>query len=217
MPSNPVDLKVDWCSHEAAKYAVMHWHYSKRMPYGKLVKLGIWEDGMFVGAVLFGRGATPQIGSPYSLTQTKICELVRVAMNSHSVYVSKVLSICIRMLKKTNSGTRLIVSFADEEQNHFGGIYQASNWLYAGEVKPGRVGFVVNGERIHTRSVGAMGGVQSLEWVKENLDKNSTEWIGQTKHRYLYPLDRKMRRQIQPLAKPYPKREHADEVSKVMR
>ena len=24
-------LKLDWCSHEAAKYAVEHWHYSKRI------------------------------------------------------------------------------------------------------------------------------------------------------------------------------------------
>jgi hypothetical protein len=27
MSSKPV-LKLDWCSHAAAKYAVEHWHYS---------------------------------------------------------------------------------------------------------------------------------------------------------------------------------------------
>ena len=43
-----VDLKVDWCSYEAAKYAVMHWHYSKTMPAGKTVKLGVWENGRFI-------------------------------------------------------------------------------------------------------------------------------------------------------------------------
>jgi hypothetical protein len=34
------------------------------------------------------------------------------------------------------------------------------------------------------------------------------------KHRYLYPLDDAMRKQIAPLSKPYPKRQHADEVKR---
>jgi hypothetical protein len=42
--SDKVDLKVDFCSYEAAKYAVEHWHYSKTMPAGKTVKIGAWED-----------------------------------------------------------------------------------------------------------------------------------------------------------------------------
>ncbi len=36
-----VDLRVDWCSHKAAKYAVTHWHYSRTMPSGKLAKIGL--------------------------------------------------------------------------------------------------------------------------------------------------------------------------------
>ena len=45
--SKPV-LKLDWCSHEAATFAVMHWHYSKAMPKSKLAKVGVWEDGKFI-------------------------------------------------------------------------------------------------------------------------------------------------------------------------
>ena len=48
-----VDLRVDWCDYQAAKYAVMHWHYSKAMPAGRNVYLGVWESNRFVGAVLF--------------------------------------------------------------------------------------------------------------------------------------------------------------------
>ena len=47
--SDKVDLRLDWCSYEAAKYAVEHWHYSKRMPKSKLAKIGVWEDGEFIG------------------------------------------------------------------------------------------------------------------------------------------------------------------------
>ena len=51
-------LKLDWATHEAATYAVEHWHYSHTMPKSKLVKIGVWEDGKFIGVVLFGVGAT---------------------------------------------------------------------------------------------------------------------------------------------------------------
>ena len=210
-------LLVDWCSYEAAKFAVMNWHYSKTMPFGKMAKIGAWEDEIYKGCVVFSYGATPNIGSPYGLDQFEVCELTRVALNKHKNKVSEILSRSISMLKAQSPGLRLIVSFADMEQEHYGIIYQASNWIYAGTTKPGRVGFIIRGKKKHTRSIGQMGGVQSLEWVKNNLDMNATEWNGLIKHRYLYPLDRAMRRQILPLAQPYPKKEHAGEVSTVTR
>ena len=207
MRSSRPELVVDWCSHEAAKYAVEHWHYMGAMPKGKLAKVGVWEEGHFIGTVIFSYGATPQIGSPYGLTQYEICELARVAMREHRAAVSKVIGRSVGKLRRQAPGLRLIVSFADTEQGHLGIIYQASNWIYAGTTKAGRVGFVVDGKKIHTRTIGHQpGGVQSLEWVRQNLDPLATEWHGTPKHRYLYPLDRAMRRQIAPLAKPYPKR-----------
>ena len=74
------DLKLDFCSHEAARYSVLQWHYSKRMPIGRIVKFGVWEDGDFIGAILFARGASPHLGDKYGLQQTEVCELVRVAL-----------------------------------------------------------------------------------------------------------------------------------------
>lgn len=52
------DLKVDFATYEATKYAVLNWHDSECMPAGKLVKVGAWEDGLFIGVVVFGLGAT---------------------------------------------------------------------------------------------------------------------------------------------------------------
>ena len=31
-----VDLRLDWVGHDAAKFAVEHWHYSHAMPKSKL-------------------------------------------------------------------------------------------------------------------------------------------------------------------------------------
>ncbi|MEM7738704.1 MAG: protein Mom, partial [Deinococcota bacterium] len=92
-------LKLAWCSYEAAKYACENWHYSQSVPAGKLVKVGVWEDGKFIGCIIFSRGANNNIGKPYQLKQTEICELTRVALTQHKTPVSKMLAIALRMLR----------------------------------------------------------------------------------------------------------------------
>lgn len=37
------------------------------------------------------------------------------------------------------------------------------------------------------------------------IDKNAVEFITKGKRKYLMPMDKKMRKQIEPLRKPYPK------------
>ena len=51
--SDKVDLRLDWCSYDAAKYAVEHWHYSHCMLAGLLIKIGAWEDGQFIGRLVY--------------------------------------------------------------------------------------------------------------------------------------------------------------------
>ena len=126
------DLKIDWATHEAAKYAVENWHYSKSIPKSKLVKIGVWENQKFIGVVIFSSGATPNLGSPYGLTQRECVELSRVALNKHFTPVSRILSIALKFLVNVNPKLRLVVSFADRDQSHHGGIYQATNWIYDG-------------------------------------------------------------------------------------
>lgn len=206
MSSSP-KLRVDWCSFDAMKFACLKWHYSKCVPAGKAMKLGAWENDAFIGVVVFSRGATPNIGTPYKLTQYEVCELTRIALGEHLFPVSKILSIAVTMLRRSCPGLRLLVSYADADQQHHGGIYQAANWLYVGCVNANTRGaFVVRGKKTHPRTIGAKGGVQSLSWVRKHLDPNATEFITQGKHKYLMPLDAEMRAKIQPLVCPHPKR-----------
>jgi hypothetical protein len=202
-----VNLKIDWATHEAAKYACENWHYSEVIPVGKLVKVGAWEDGKFIGAVLFGRGANNNMLKPFGLNQDEGCELVRVALRDHKTPVSKILSFAIKFLKKQAPKLRLIVSYADADQDHHGGIYQATNWVYDGLKNAGTMGaFIINGKKTHPKSVHSKGVKQSLEEVRKHLDPNATIFYTKGKHRYLMPLDAEMRERIMPLAKPYPKR-----------
>lgn len=205
MSSKPI-LKLDWCSHEAAKYACEKWHYSRCVPKSKLAKVGAWEDGRFIGVVMFGYGATPELRKPYSLNQEEVCELVRVALSEHNAPTSRIVAIAIRFLKKSMPGVRLIVSFADSGRGHHGGIYQAGGWIYTGE-SVGRM-IKTNGRTEHPRTLGLRYGIggQSLPWLRKHVDPRAEVIPAAPKYRYLMPLDPDMRARILPLAKPYPKR-----------
>jgi hypothetical protein len=203
-----VNLRLDWCSYEAAKYAVEHWHYSRRMPTSKLVKIGVWEEGVFIGTIIYGVGAGNSTnGARFGLRRHyDMAELVRVALNSHMTPTSKLVSISIRMVSKHSPGLKLLTSFADTAQGHVGTIYQASGWLYFGGKEKGA--YSVNGIIVHPRTLhNSYGkGGQSIPWLRANIDPAARRIRTPVKHHYLYPLDRQTRLKILPLAKPYPKR-----------
>ncbi|MFV8916529.1 protein Mom [Serratia fonticola] len=200
-------LTVDWATHKAAAHACLNWHYAKAVPVGKLVKVGAWEDGQFIGVVIFSRGANNHIGQPYSLKQDQVCELTRVALRDHKSPVSQILAKAIKFLAAVCPGLRLIVSYADKDQNHHGGIYQATNWIYEGLVGAGTLGaFIVKGKKVHPRSVAAKGVKQSIDAVRQHLDPNAQEFKTSGKHKYLMPLDKKMKKILIARHKPYPKR-----------
>ena len=199
----PVELKIDWCSHEAARYACLNWHYSKSVPAGKLVKIGAWENGQFIGCVIFSRGVTKDIASPYNMTQTEVCELTRVALTKHISPVTQILAKAIKMLKRHNPGLKLIVSYADCDQEHKGVIYQACNWIYEGHIQV-RGAIMILGRKRHARSIHSKYGTGDIQWLKDNVDPETAIVPTAGRHKYLYPLDRQTAKEIQPLSKPYP-------------
>lgn len=188
-------LKIDWATHEAAKFACENWHYSKCLPVGKMVKIGAWENNKFIGVVLFARGANHNMGKQFNLGQDECVELVRIALTRHKTPVSKIMSVAIKWLKSSNDGIKLVVSYADPDQGHYGGIYQATNWLYAGlSMKAVKIWY--KGKWAHKKTVDDAGVDQT------NLPKK----VVQGKHKYLFALDDKIKAKIKVLSKPYPKR-----------
>lgn len=209
-----VELKIDWASHKAALFACRNWHYSKSIPAGKLVKVGAWENGKFIGVVIFSRGATVNIGKPYKMDQTEICELTRVALTTHVTPVTRIVAIAIRMLRKQSPGMKLIISYADVDQGHEGKIYQAGNWIYEGLKNVGTRGaFIIHGKKIHPKTLHSKygKGAQTLAFVRKNLDPNATEFKTAGKHKYLYPLDNETRIMIERLVKPNMRVKHSSD------
>lgn len=206
-------LIVKPCSYQAAKWAVARWYHSPAMPSGKSVSFGAWEDEEFVGVVIYGSGANKDLVKPYGLTQFAGCELTRAAFNSHKAPITQIVAESLRLLRISNPDLRLIVTFVDPEQNHVGGVYQAGNWIYAGMTQASEE-YLVNGKRWQGRSLRMhrqthpQGGVEAsnaLEWAKKVLDPNACVVMGSSKYRYLYPMDKGMRRKIEKLRLPYPR------------
>lgn len=193
-------MQINWATNESAKYACENWHYSKCLPIGKQVRVGVWESGRFIGALIFAPGACPELGKPYGLGKYEVCELVRVALTTHKTPVSRIMAIGLKFLKRQSPNLRLVVSFADPNEGHHGGIYQATNWIFAG-VTSKTVQYWFRGKWTHPKTFRS-------EWADlGHIDTNKLKKrVAQGKLRYLMPLDSDTRSKIEPLAKPYPKR-----------
>lgn len=192
------------------------WHYSRTMPASKVVRLGVWENGRFIGAIIFGVGSgNATDGRRYGLTRNgEMAELVRVALRKHKTPVSRLNSIALKMVKRANPGIRLVVSFADPAQGHHGGIYQAGGWIYTG--RSAKVSFyrTKTGRMLHSRVV-SESGIKSHfgKRVKARGRPSECERIAMPgKYRYLFPLDPEIRSRVTELAQPYPKRGGSDTV-----
>jgi hypothetical protein len=208
-------LRIDYATYEAALYACKVWHYSQAIPAGKTIKFGVWYDDRFLGVVIFAAGCNSGLGCQYGLTQFEVCELSRIALREHpDVFVSQVMVQALKKLKEYCPNMKLVISYADFEQGHYGKIYQATNWIFVEKIPPKRY-WVINGKRTHSRTVTAhMKGIArregrdgvpaTIENVRKYLDPLAQRKEDVGKFKYLYPMNKTMRRKLLPLAKPYP-------------
>lgn len=205
-----MSLHLDWCSYGAAKYAVEHWHYSETLPRCPMAKIGVWEDGLFVGAVLFGMGSGGATdGRRYDgLAQRfAVGELVRVALRAHQAPVSQIVAVAVRKLRQQSPGLRLLLSYADPAHNHHGGIYQAMGWYYVGLSAKDYMIVDQSGHRWHSRVVSSKGWKNHFGSASRAIRPSEGTRIDiPGKYTYLLPLDAETRARIEPLARQYPKR-----------
>lgn len=191
---------------KAIRYACLHFHYAKSVPSVQYA-YNVYENDEWCGVILFGSGATPMIGRPFNLVQGEILELVRVALNGKQNTTSECVATALKQLHKDAPQIKMVVSFADADQNHVGTIYQATNWIYLGRTNEGdRSAFIIKGKKVHPRTVGGAGGVQSIEWVRANLDPKAKEFRTKGKEKYIYCFDKKLRKEWQLKSLPYPKK-----------
>jgi len=207
-------MRLEIASYKAIKYACLNFHYAKSVPaicngYSVFNSLNEW-----CGVVLFNRGAVSS-AKQYGLKNGQVAELIRMALNGKQTITSQVLSMSIKLFLKHNPNVKLLVSFADEEMNHKGTIYQATNWIFTGSYKTGDVYKDKNGKKIHPRRITKSGYVKGFEGKIDKCLKleDVIKTKGVDKHKYIYPLDKSLIPLCKSLSKPYPKKiTESDEV-----
>tara|TARA_A100000172_G_C3038356_1_gene109432 strand:- start:641 stop:1267 length:627 start_codon:yes stop_codon:yes gene_type:complete len=199
-------LFIDYCGYKLAVYSVMRWHYSRRMPKSKLVRFGVWENGTFIGAVIYGAGASPDLGKFLGCSQAQCCELVRVALAKHNTEVSKIVSYTLRKLKKDFPNLKAVISFADPEKKHKGTIYQAMNWQYVGKTASATI-YERFGKQIHSKTISDR--VRLKKAFRKNKQIYDEFGVIECrkqipKHKYVYLFEKNLMNKINQIVKPYP-------------
>jgi hypothetical protein len=198
---------LEKASYKAIKYACLKFHYAKRLPSTPMVGYNVFnEKRQWCGVIVFNNGLT-KTASPFGLNNGQVCELVRVALNGKQSKTTKAVSLAVRLFKKANPLVRLLVSFADSDENHKGVIYQAMNWYFIGSKKTSNKFFhPTTGKQIHSRSCSSSGtAIQFGRKTKVFKRSELIEVKKGVKHKYIYPLTKDMRKLCEKLSKPYPK------------
>lgn len=208
-------MRLTPASRKAINYACLHYHYSKAAPSNIVVGYNVYNGiGEWCGVVLFGGGANRNMGAPYGLVLGQVLELTRVALNGKQEQTSKAVAMALKQLHIDRPMCRLVVSYADCDQSHLGTIYQATNWVYTGLFDKGNIFFIIKGKKTHKKTINSKMVVidgkrkhcpENLDAVRKYIDPCALMGRTQGKRKYLMPMDKKMRKQIAPLAQPYPK------------
>lgn len=199
-------MRLEKASGQAIRYACFNYHYSKAVPQIRIGYSVFNDADEWCGVILYSNGANPRIANEFDLVQGQVVELVRVALNGKQECTSKALALSIKQLRQDAPAVKVLVSYADRNQNHIGTIYQATNWFYIDERSNER-GIMLKGKLTHRRSIGKKYGRSDIDWLRKNVDPKAEVLKGETKIKYVYPLDRKQTAKLKAMSKPYPKKE----------
>ena len=182
-------------------------HYSRRMPGNIQHCYAARGQGG-----LFGNHGDLFAAAVFSIPPTRwgeeLIELTRlVRLPTFSVPLSHLISFACSRLRK--QGWALAVSFADQQQGHHGGVYQAAGWLYDGRRERQMDGVLINGVFRSGRSCNSQWGTRSPDKLRQILPSHSVEpHFDEGKHLYWKPLSiagRSRARRLGLKALPYPK------------
>ena len=192
-------MRLENASRKAVKYACEKFHYAKVVPAAS-VSFSVFEGETWCGVICFGGGASAFMGKPYGLTHGQYLELVRVALNGKQTSTSKAVAIAIRLVRKKCPMVRLLISYADKGQEHFGTIYQATNWVFVEETESSGKDVFYKGKWGHDRVPNTL-----PKQIRDKLPKRKRPG----KRKYVYPLTKEMTILCNERRKPYPKAREA--------
>lgn len=196
---------VERISYADTKPFILDIHYAKRMP-SISYAYGLFKDNNLIGMVSYGSPPSPALCKGIAGEENKglVIELNRLVLkNNEKNQASILIGASFKLLPRP----KIIVSYADTEQEHIGVVYQATNFIYTG-LSDKRKEWRLKGSNIHSKTVCE---TYSLEERKNNTDK--FEQVDRPrKHRYIYFIGGKnekkgLLKQLNYKIQDYPKRQ----------
>tara|TARA_B100000287_G_scaffold435372_1_gene503347 strand:- start:1582 stop:2388 length:807 start_codon:yes stop_codon:yes gene_type:complete len=189
----PIDKKI-------AKELIIENHYSHAWTSCRYA-LGLFYDDNIVGVAVYGFPVGRQVVKSISpiLENGNVLELTRLwvaeseGKNTESFFLGKTFS----WLKENDKDIWILISYSDPMVDHVGIIYQATNWLYQGNnVKKGKSWmYKINNQWYHPRTVISNWG-STKDAIIAEVDENFEKVVMPKKHRYLYVLNKRERKNI---------------------
>lgn len=212
---------------QQAKKWILDKHYIRRWPSAVQAKLGVYIDGKLDGVLLYGATIRPQSGTELFknnegkpiMQNNQMWELLRAyTTDSAKKSIANLGSMVIaqgneyiRTRAKTSDGkpVKAILTYADADVGHTGGVYKATNALFLGKQKPLPVYTVTNPKTGDTYELRTLTKRNKQKLEDEGLKISIRKGAGKYKYVYALGKDQKERDElIAQLATPiydYPK------------
>jgi hypothetical protein len=186
----------------------------------------IGDSDKLIGCMVYGFpvGAKAPTSVCEGLTKDNILELTRLYCDDGygSNIESYALGQSFKWFRENDKNIKVLISYADNGQEHLGGIYQATNWIYQGlntdiALMP-NYGISLSNDPykwIHSRTVFTKWGSGNLEHLRREIGKDGYKqfWRREEppKHRYIQIIgaDKKDKKdlikRLKHEVRPYPK------------
>lgn len=187
------DYTVIACDRKYIKDFVEENHYSKSIN-GCISDFcyALLDGELLIGALFYGRLAMVNQWKKYADKKEDVIELRRLVLidntlrNAESFFIAK----SLKLLKKSWNG-KVVISYADEEYNHTGIIYKASNFKYLGKSAGAKV-IIYNNKKYHDKAIRTKykGKLKPFAGKLKNALASGEAYYKNTlgKHTYLYKL-----------------------------
>lgn len=182
---------------EQALSTIAENHYTGSVPSGKTHAFQNKE-----AIILFSIPANPYVSQWLVGRRKVVWELSRLwAPDGHRKnLLTETMREAIILLREQEPSVEALISYADPNVGHAGGVYKAANWFYLGPCEDGRYYRSPEGRVVARR---AFHSGRSFLRKQDILDLGYTEEKKPGRHRYAKGLTRRARALIRSKAKPY--------------
>ena len=207
------DISVAPIAAGDARRIVIASHYMKTFPQGAKLCFAVINSNIVVGVAVFGYSSSTQAKAEALVSDIKkreYIEMQRLWINDNMGHSTEsyTLARLVDIFKKQTE-LKLIVTHAGGCKDDCGIVYQASAWLYFGSDKCSDFYLTKAGEYKNMIAALRFGRVSAKGKTKQQVGEElfgAGEVVDAHRHLYAYPIHKGIRRRLNKIALPYPKR-----------